>query len=74
MKVTLLVALVIVPLSARGQTAPAPNEAPSTHDQIRIDRAKANSDFENGPKERAWDRDAQGKRPWDQKYPPRPKE
>ena len=44
------------------------------HDQIKIDRAKANSDFENGPKERAWDRDAQGKRPWDQKYVPRPKE
>ena len=74
MKVAFLIALAIVPYSARGQTAPASNEAPSMHDQIKIDRAKANSDFENGPKERAWDRDAQGKRPWDKKDPPRPKE
>jgi hypothetical protein len=36
--------------------------------------ARANKDAENGPKDRPWDRDAHGIRPWDRKYAPPPKE
>ena len=75
MKNAFLAALAIVLLSTQGQAAPASNEAPpSLRDEIRADRAKAKAEFENGPKERPWDRDADGTRPWDRKEPPRPKD
>jgi hypothetical protein len=74
MKIAILTALAIVPLSTQGQTAPASKDIPSMHDQIKIDRAKANADFESGPKERPWDRDAKGERPWERKEAPPPKE
>jgi hypothetical protein len=74
MKKALIAAFVIVPLSANGQTTPASKEAPSMQDQIRSDRAKYKLEFENGSKVRPWDRDANGKRPWDEKEAPPPKE
>jgi hypothetical protein len=74
MKIVLLVALLTVPLSTHAQTAPISNEASSMHDQIKTDQAKSKADFEGGPKERPWDRDANGKRPWDRKEAPLPKE
>lgn len=74
MKIALLAALLLLPLSAHGQTAPASKEAPSMQEQIKTDRAKSKADSENGPKERPWDRDANGKRPWDRKEAPLPKE
>ena len=75
MKIVILTALALISLSTQGQTAPASKDIPSMHDQIKIDRAKANADFESGPKERPWDRDANGRRPWDQpKEVPAPKE
>jgi hypothetical protein len=74
MKNALLAALLIVPLSSQqAQTAPASKEAPSVHDQVKTDQAKSKADFESGPKERPWDRDANGKRPWERKEAPLPK-
>jgi hypothetical protein len=40
----------------------------------KADWARANKDAETGPKDRPWDRDAQGNRPWDRKEAPAPKE
>lgn len=47
-------------------TAPPNKEELSTRDQIKAIRAKEKADEATGPKERAWDRDARGKRPWDE--------
>jgi hypothetical protein len=74
MKIALLMVLLILSLAVHGQTTPAPREAPSVHDQIKADQAKSKADFDSGPKERPWDRDADGKRPWDQKETPSRKE
>jgi hypothetical protein len=74
MKIPLLAALLSLPLSVHGQTAPGSQEAPSAHDRIKAEQAKSKVDFDNGPKERFWDRDANGKRPWDRKEAPSPKE
>jgi hypothetical protein len=66
MKIMLLLMLLVI--SPEGQAAnalsPAP-DAPSTREQIKLDRAKAKAEDENSPKTRFWDRDADGKRPWD---------
>lgn len=74
MKKAFLAALVIVPLSTQGQAAPASKEVPTMRDQIKSDLARSKAEFENGPKERPWDRDAKGERPWDRKEAPPPKE
>jgi hypothetical protein len=70
-KIALLVMLFVISLSAELSAEgsimvkPAPAEIPSIHDQIRADRAKAKADEENSTKTRSWDRDADGRRPWD---------
>jgi hypothetical protein len=74
MKIALLATLLTAPLPTLGQTPPVSKEAPSMHDQIKIDQAKSKAEFESGPKERPWDRDANGTRPWDRKVPPSTKE
>jgi len=74
MKIALLATLLTVLLSTHGQTAPVSKEAPTMHDQIKTDQAKSKADFESGPKERPWDRDANGRRPWDRKEAPPTKE
>jgi hypothetical protein len=64
MKIALLVILLVT--SAEGEPATAPIPEPlSIHEQIRADRARAKVDEENSPKDRYWDRGADGKRPWD---------
>jgi hypothetical protein len=40
----------------------------------KADWARANKDAENGPKDRPWDRDADGNRPWNRKDAPPQKE
>jgi hypothetical protein len=66
MKITLLVTLLVISAEGRAASAPVPvAEPPSTREQIKADRARAKADEENGPKARFWDRDADGKRPWD---------
>ena len=74
MKIALLATLLTAPLPTHGQTPPVSKEAPSMHDQIKIDQAKSKAEFESRPKERPWDRDANGTRPWDRKEPPLTKE
>ena len=67
MKVALLVTLLVTSTSAQAQvsTAPVPKDPPSIREQIKADRARAKADDENGPTARFWDRDRDGKRPWD---------
>jgi hypothetical protein len=74
MKIALLATLLTAPLPTHGQTVPVSKEAPSMRDQIKIDQAKSKADFESGPEERPWDRDANGRRPWDSKVAPLTKE
>ena len=70
-KIALLLTLLAISPSAEGAAIaePVPNELPSIHEQIKADRARAKTNEENDSKARFWDRDADGKRPWD-----RPKE
>lgn len=78
MKIALLVMLFVISLaaelSAEGSIVikPDPPTLPSIHEQIKADRAKARADEEDSTKTRFWDRDADGKRPWDapQEMPP----
>lgn len=67
MKIELVVTLLAISTSAHGQvaTAPVPKDAPSIREEIKADRARAKADAENGPTARFWDRDRDGKRPWD---------
>jgi hypothetical protein len=66
-KIALLLTLLAVSPAAEGTSVaePVPNEPPSIHEQIKADRAKAKTDEENDSKARFWDRDADGRRPWD---------
>lgn len=67
MKIALVVTLLAISTSAQGQVAaaPAPKDDPAIREQIRADRARAKAEDENGPTARSWDRDREGKRPWD---------
>jgi hypothetical protein len=68
MKTILLVALIVVSSAASAEIASAPTKAPaelSVRDQIKAQRAKEQADEKNGPPQRSWDRDADGKRPWE---------
>ena len=51
----------------------AEKATPSFREQ-KADWARANKDAENGPKDRPWDRDADGNRPWNRKDAPPQKE
>jgi hypothetical protein len=66
----LLIALLFAcwPAVAQNVVTPAPlgKEEFSIRDQIKAARAREKADEATGPKERAWDRDARGKRPWDE--------
>ena len=67
MKIALLLTVFAAASSAEGppRAEPVPNEIPSIREQIKADRAKAKTDEESDSKARFWDRDADGKRPWD---------
>jgi hypothetical protein len=72
MKMFPVVALFIFWSSAAAQVVVTPNQPTDTEAiraQIKADRAKARADEENGPKSRFWDRDAEGKRPWERTLP-----
>lgn len=72
-KIALLLTVFVV--AAEGSPVAVPNEMPSIREQLKADRAKAKTDEENASKARFWDRDADGKRPWDRpKEPPLTKE
>ncbi|GLR90102.1 hypothetical protein GCM10007857_68160 [Bradyrhizobium iriomotense] len=72
MKVLLLLVLLFVwaPVAAESSPPAAPKEDPSVRDQIKAARAREKADEATGPQERAWDRDAGGKRPWNQTREP----
>jgi hypothetical protein len=72
MKTALLMMMLAIAPVARAQSVvpPVSKDALSMSEQIRAARAKADREEETGPKERFWDRDADGKRPWDRKEIP----
>jgi hypothetical protein len=63
MKIILIVALLAISSSAAAQIPASPADT-SIRDQIKAARAKDKIDEAAGSKERWWDRDANGKRPW----------
>jgi hypothetical protein len=68
MKPVLFVVLIMIWHPCMAQTAPdatVPKVELSVRDQIKADRAKEKAEEKDGPQARAWDRDANGKRPWD---------
>ena len=67
MKIALVLTLLAIAPSAEASPVaqPVPSEFPSMHEQIKADRAKAKAAEENDSKARYWDRDADGKRPWE---------
>jgi hypothetical protein len=68
MKIFLLVAFIVAgwsTASAETNAPDSPKEESSIHDQVKAARAKEKADDVRGSKERWWDRDAGGKRPWD---------
>ena len=66
MKKILMVALVTT-VPALAQVG-SPQKPPLTdREQVKADRAKAVEAEKSAPTTRPWDRDADGKRPWDQK-------
>jgi hypothetical protein len=69
MKIVLLLALALGSSAAQAKdaAAPTPKEPLSVREMIQENRAKAKAEEDKEPKERFWDRDADGKRPWDPK-------
>ena len=67
MKIALLLTMFALTPAAEAPPAaePAPNGDTSIHEQIKADRARAKADEENNSTARFWDRDANGKRPWE---------
>jgi hypothetical protein len=75
MKIFLVLAL-ITPwsaIAAQVVALPGPPSAvePSVRDQIKAQRAKEDADERNDPPGRPWDRDVDGKRPWERVDKPR---
>jgi hypothetical protein len=73
MKTIIIAASLLACTSATAQPAklePA-EEKLSIHDQIKADRAKQRGDEAKGKDSpRPWDRDVNGKRPWEKSLPP----
>ncbi|KJC50913.1 hypothetical protein UB31_11725 [Bradyrhizobium sp. LTSP849] len=67
----IIAVMLLAPASAAQFAGPAP-AAPelSSHDQIKAARAKEAEETKSGPTARAWDRDGDGKRPWDTRARP----
>jgi len=71
-----IVVLLILPWSAVAAQAVPPPGPPlqaelSIRDQIKAQRAKEDAEERNEPPGRPWDRDAEGKRPWERVDKPR---
>ncbi|GEM_PF-4190672 len=49
------------------QTSPPPNTPLTDREQVQADRAKAAAEEKGATTVRPWDRDADGKRPWERK-------
>jgi hypothetical protein len=71
MKIVLVITLLAIAFTAEGPmvVAQTAKESEALREQIKADLAKAKADEENGPKNRFWDRDVDGKRPWERPLP-----
>ncbi|AWL98397.2 hypothetical protein ABIA00_000484 [Bradyrhizobium ottawaense] len=65
----ILVAL-LTTLPVLAQTTPIPTPPLTDRERVQADRAKAAEDEKGAPMTRPWDRDADGKRPWERKSKP----
>ena len=66
----LAILLALAPVAA--QTSEAQPKPPVTdREQVQADRAKAAAEEKNAPTTRPWDRDANGKRPWERSSVPK---
>lgn len=66
--ITIIALLIAFPAFA--QNIASPPKGPITdREQVQSDRAKAAADEKTAPTTRPWDRDADGKRPWERKGP-----
>jgi len=61
-----IIALLIT-FPALAQTKPPPKPPLTDREQVKADRAKAAEDDKTAPTSRPWDRDTDGRRPWDPK-------
>jgi hypothetical protein len=71
MKLVPLVVLITIGISAASPVVLAQTAAESeaVREQVKADRLKAKAEDDNSPKQRFWDRDADGKRPWERPLP-----
>ncbi|MCK1544566.1 hypothetical protein IVA87_32225 [Bradyrhizobium sp. 147] len=65
MKFLMIALVTTVPVLA--QVSSTQNPPFTDREQVKHDRAKAAEAEKSAPTTRPWDRDADGKRPWDQK-------
>ncbi len=62
-----IIVAVVTTLPVLAQTTPAPTAPLTDRERVQADRAKAAEDEKVAPITRPWDRDADGKRPWERK-------
>ncbi|SCB34478.1 hypothetical protein GA0061098_1006243 [Bradyrhizobium shewense] len=65
-----IIVALLTTLPALAQTAPIPTQPPTDRERVQADRAKAAEDEKVAPMTRPWDRDSDGKRPWERKSKP----
>ncbi|MEY9184482.1 hypothetical protein ABIG06_006071 [Bradyrhizobium sp. USDA 326] len=63
-----IIVVLLTTLPVLAQTTPVPTAPPLTdRERVQADRARAAEDEKVAPISRPWDRDADGKRPWERK-------
>ncbi|WP_245453675.1 hypothetical protein [Bradyrhizobium sp. AC87j1] len=65
-----IIVALLTTLPALAQTAPIPTQPLTDRERVQADRAKAAQDEKVAPMTRPWDRDSDGKRPWERKSKP----
>ncbi|QOG18985.1 MULTISPECIES: hypothetical protein [Bradyrhizobium] len=70
MKISLTMLLVVWSAAVTAQTAAPPQSDLSVRDQIKAARAKDKADEEADQTKRAWDRNGDGRRPWETSVAP----
>lgn len=62
-----MIVALLTTLPVLAQTTPVPAPPVTDRERVQADRAKAAEDERVAPITRPWDRDADGKRPWERK-------